>query len=91
MNIEKSMIIAQRILEKSSTKFSQLDIEILMSKAIVKDRKYIILNLDKEISKKNLDYFNKLVLEYLQRVAYSQAVLLHKRCYQSHLRLCRTT
>tara|TARA_B100001057_G_scaffold188070_1_gene188878 strand:+ start:7905 stop:8747 length:843 start_codon:yes stop_codon:yes gene_type:complete len=63
MNIEKSMIIAQRILEKSSTKFSQLDIEILMSKAIVKDRKYIILNLDKEISKKNLDYFNKLVLE----------------------------
>ncbi len=63
MNIEKSMIIAQRILEKSSTKFSQLDIEILMSKAIAKDKKYIILNLDKEISKKNLDYFNKLVLE----------------------------
>ena len=57
------MIIAQRILEKSSTKFSQLDIEILMSKAIAKDKKYIILNLDKEISKKNLDYFNKLVLE----------------------------
>ncbi len=57
------MVIAQSILEKNSTKFSKLDIEILMSEAIVKEREYIILNLDKEISKKNLDYFNKLVLD----------------------------
>ena len=63
MDIKKAMINAQSILEKSSTKFSKLDIEILMSKAIIKDRKYIILNQHKTISKKKFNYFNALVMD----------------------------
>ena len=63
MDIKKAMINAQSILEKSSIKFSKLDIEILMSKAIIKDRKYIILNQHKTISKKKFNYFNALVMD----------------------------
>jgi release factor glutamine methyltransferase len=63
MDIKKAMINAQSILEKSSTKFSKLDIEILMSKAIIKDRKYIILNQHKTISKKMFNYFNALIMD----------------------------
>lgn len=63
MDIKTAMINAQSILEKSSTKFSKLDIEILMSKAIIKDRKYIILNQQKIISKKMFNYFNALIMD----------------------------
>ena len=63
MNIKKAMLNAKNILVKSSTNFSDLDIEILMSKAIIKDRKYILLNLNEDISKNNLDYFNNLIMD----------------------------
>ena len=63
MNIKKAMIKAKYILGKSSTKFSDLDIEILMSKAILKDRKYILLNLNEDISTNTLNYFNNLIID----------------------------
>jgi len=63
MNIKKAMINAKYILAKSSINCSDLDIEILMSKAIFKDRKYILLNSNKDISKNNLDYFNNLIMD----------------------------
>jgi len=42
---------------------AQLDTEILMAKALNKDRKYIILNNDKNLQNKNLKFFEKLVKE----------------------------
>ena len=63
MNIKKAMLNAKDILVKSSTNFSDLDIEILMSKAIIKDRKYILLNLNEDISKNKLNYFNNLIMD----------------------------
>ena len=63
MNIKKAMLNAKNILVKSSTNFSDLDIEILMSKAIIKDRKYILLNLNEDISKNKLNYFNGLIMD----------------------------
>ena len=63
MNIKEAMINAKYILGKSSINFSDLDIEILMSKAIFKDRKYILLNLNEDISKNTLDYFNSLIID----------------------------
>ena len=38
-----------------------LDSQILMSEAIKKEKEFIILNFDKEISNKSFEYFNKLI------------------------------
>ena len=51
------------ILKNESILSAQLDTEILMSKAINKNRKYIILNHDKALNEENLKYFKKLVQE----------------------------
>ena len=63
MNIYDAITNANRILKKNNIKSAQLDSEILMSKVLNKNRKYIILNLNKEIQKDNLVKFNELVLE----------------------------
>ena len=46
MNIQKAISEGQDILMNKNIKTSELDSEILMAKAIDKDRKYIILNLN---------------------------------------------
>ena len=61
MNIENTLNIATRSLNKFNIKNSYLDSELLLSKVINKDRKYFILNSKKIIKKKQLDYFYNLV------------------------------
>ncbi len=61
MNIQTAINKANLSLQKKNIKSANLDSEILMSNVIKKDRNYIILNLNKILSKKDLDYFNYLV------------------------------
>ena len=63
MNIQTAVQKAQVFLKEKNIKTPILDSQILMSEAIKKEKEFIILNLDKEISNKNLEYFNKLVLQ----------------------------
>ena len=61
MNILEAINKATEVLKKNHINSAKLDSEILLSKVIKKDRKYIILNLDKELKKKNFFKFNKLI------------------------------
>ena len=61
MNILEAINKATEVLKKNHINSAKLDSEILLSKVIKKDRKYIILNLDKELKKKNFFMFNKLI------------------------------
>jgi len=61
MNIQSTLIEAIKTLSKLDIKNPILDSEILLSKAINKDRKHIILNSYEKINKKNLDNFNDLI------------------------------
>tara|TARA_B100001057_G_scaffold422897_1_gene444688 strand:+ start:145 stop:987 length:843 start_codon:yes stop_codon:yes gene_type:complete len=63
MNIENALGNANKILSNNNIRSSKLDSEILMAKVIQKDRKFVILNLKKEIEKKSFDYFKSLVLQ----------------------------
>ena len=47
MNIQSALLEANKILAENNIKSSKLDSEILLSKVLEKDRKFIILNLDK--------------------------------------------
>ena len=79
MNIHSAVIEATNILKDRSILSAQLDTEILMAKALDKDREYVILNHDKIINNENLDYFKKLVYERATRkpIAY----LLNKKFF----------
>ena len=61
MIIEKVINQASKILKKNNIKTAKLDSEILISKVIKKERKFIFLNLRKEIKKKSFDDFNSLI------------------------------
>ena len=61
MNIEKAIKEASTNLKKKKIKTALLDCEILMSKALNKDKKFIILNSDKEINENDYKNFKKLV------------------------------
>ena len=63
MNIGKAIIEATNILLKKGIKSSQLDSEILMSKVFKKDRKFIILNLQKKIKKSLFYSFKEFVYQ----------------------------
>ncbi len=52
MNIRTAINKAKYFLESNNIKSSGLDCELLMSKVLKKDRKYILLNLDKNLKKK---------------------------------------
>ncbi len=60
MNIQSALSEANKILAKNNIKSSKLDSEILLSKILNKDRKFIILNLDKP-----LDYIHYKEFKYL--------------------------
>ena len=79
MNIHSAVIEATNVLKDKSILSAQLDTEILMAKALDKDREYIILNHDKVLNNKNLEYFKKLVYERATRkpIAY----LLNKKFF----------
>ena len=66
MNLEFALNEASIELKKSKVDSPLLDSEILMSKVISKDRKYIILNLDKKINKVNYINFKRLIKERLK-------------------------
>ena len=63
MDIQSALKKGQSILIDNNIISAKLDSEILMSQAIRKNKKFIILNLHKEIKKKDLDYFDNLIQE----------------------------
>ena len=67
MNIHSAVILGKNILKDKSILSAQLDTEILMAKVLDKDREYIILNHNKILNNKNLEYFKKLVHERATR------------------------
>ena len=67
MNIQLAIQHGTNILTDKRINTAKLDAEILMAKALKKDRKYIILNNNKDLDGKNLKYFNKLIKERASR------------------------
>ena len=63
MKIWSAVMEGTDILKNKSILSSQLDTEILMSKAINKNREYIILNHDEALNEENIKHFKKLVQE----------------------------
>jgi len=63
MDIQSALKKGQSILIDNNIISAKLDSEILMSQAIRKNKKFIILNLHKEIRKRDLDYFDNLIQE----------------------------
>ena len=79
MNINVAINYGSKILRNNFIPNSYLDSEILMAKAINKSRKYILLNLGKNIKKKKLDYFNKLIKKRSKRKPIAQ--LINKKSF----------
>jgi release factor glutamine methyltransferase len=79
MNIHSAVTEGANILKDKSILSAQLDAEILMAKALNKNREYIILNHAKVLNIENLEYFKKLVFERATRkpIAY----LLNKKLF----------
>jgi len=63
MNIKNAITEASTILKFNNIKSYSLDSEILMSKALKKDRKFIILNSEKNLNEKIKKHFNFLIKE----------------------------
>ena len=61
MNIQSTLKNASKILNSFNIKTPLLDSEVLLARAINKDRKYIILNLNKNINQNCLNKFNYLI------------------------------
>ena len=61
MNIEKTLNKAVVFLKQHNVKNPHLDSEILLSKIINKDRKYVILNSKENLKDKDLNNFNVLI------------------------------
>ena len=63
MDIQSALKKGQSILIDNNIISAKLDSEILMSQAIRKNKEFIILNLNKEIKKRDLDHFDNLIQE----------------------------
>ena len=63
MDIQSALKKGQSILIDNNIISAKLDSEILMSQAIRKNKKFIILNLHKQIKKRDLNYFDNLIQE----------------------------
>ena len=61
MNINSAIIHGAKVLKDNLIKNPYLDSEILMTKAIEKDRKYLLLNFKRDLDKKDLNTFQKLI------------------------------
>ena len=67
MDIQSAIIEGAKILKDQSILTANLDSEILMSKAIDKDKKYILFNLKKKINNEELLNFKSLIKKRLLR------------------------
>ncbi|MDA7597026.1 peptide chain release factor N(5)-glutamine methyltransferase [Candidatus Pelagibacter sp.] len=67
MDIQSAIAKGTNILKDRHIQTAKLDTEILMAKAIGQDRKYIILNNNKNLEDINLKYFEKLIKERASR------------------------
>ena len=76
MNIEEAIKEASQLLERKKIKSALLDSEILMSKVLKRDRKFLIMNSGYEIIDKDYKNFRKLINSRLKRkpVAYLTGV-----------------
>ncbi len=63
MNINSAIIQGAKVLKQNLIKNSYLDSEILMTKAIQKDKKYILLNSKRDLHKEDLNAFQKLIMK----------------------------
>ena len=63
MNIRQAIFNAYKVLTKNQIKSAGLDCEILLSKVLQKDRKYVILNSDKDLNEKNISEFKDLIIK----------------------------
>ena len=63
MNIRNAILEATNLLSKKGISSSQLDSEILMAQIIQKDRKFVILNLEKKLKKGLFDSFKEIIYE----------------------------
>ena len=61
MDIQSALKKGQSILIDNNIISAKLDSEILMSKAIQRDRGYIMLHLEEKLDKKISDYYNCLL------------------------------
>ena len=61
MNIKNLLNESSKKLDFLSNDLAKLDSEILLSKVIKKDRKYLVLNPQKEVDKKNIKLFGYLI------------------------------
>ena len=61
MDIQSAIIEGAKILKDQSILTANLDSELLMSKAINRDKKYILLNLKNKINDEDLRYFKSLI------------------------------
>tara|TARA_B100001063_G_scaffold246568_1_gene286358 strand:- start:1958 stop:2800 length:843 start_codon:yes stop_codon:yes gene_type:complete len=61
MNLKDTINHGQKVLKNNNIISSKLDSEILLSEVIKKDRKYIILNLEKKINDEHLKKFKDLI------------------------------
>ena len=79
MNIRSAVIKGTNFLKDKSIQSAQLDTEILMARALNKNREYIIINYDKVLNIENLKYFKKLIHDRATRkpIAY----LLNKKYF----------
>ena len=59
MRIQTAIEDGERILKKNNIKTFRIDAEILMSKTIKKDRKYIFLNLNNKLCEESIKIFKK--------------------------------
>ena len=74
MDIQSALKKGQSILIDNNIISAKLDSEILMSQAIRKNKKFIILNLHKEIKKRDLEYFDNLIQERAGRKPIAQII-----------------
>jgi len=63
MNIEIAIKNACKELKKNKISSALLDSELLLSKVIKKDRKFILLNLDKKLNQSDQDSYKNLILK----------------------------
>ena len=68
MNISFAINEGIKILKENSIINASLDAEILMAQAIKKDRKFILLNLNKRVNKESLYNFRKLIKNRSRRM-----------------------
>ena len=74
MDIQSALKKGQSILIDNNIISAKLDSEILMSQAIRKNKEFIILNLQKQIKKRDLDYFDNLIQERAKRKPIAQII-----------------